>query len=113
MISGFFPIHAAVAASSIEMVKFLISLDGLDRQTRNNKSADLGLTTVKRTEESQELTPLQFAFSLGDAAMTEFLIHERAIVQWQWGPLVSLAIPLYEIDSAGPSPNDMMQACLP
>ena len=58
-------------------------------------------------------TRLQFAFSLGDAAMTEFLIHERAIVQWQWGPLVSLAIPLYEIDSAGPSPNDMMQACLP
>ena len=41
--------------------------------------------------------------------MADFIIHERAVVQWQWGPLMSLAIPLEEIDSAGPSPCDVMQ----
>ncbi|KAL1518863.1 hypothetical protein AB1Y20_003140 [Prymnesium parvum] len=102
--TGYFSAHAAVASGNVMMVNFLLKLDGLDRGTRNSKAADFGIPLGKWPL----YTPLQLAFKLGDSKMTERIIYSLAIVQWEWGPLASLAIPLAEIDSAGPHPNDCM-----
>uniref|UniRef100_A0A7S3EYV7 Ion transport domain-containing protein n=1 Tax=Haptolina ericina TaxID=156174 RepID=A0A7S3EYV7_9EUKA len=108
-LTGLYPFHAAVTSGDIDGVKFLLSLDGLDRFTRNHKSADLSLLTKDSRNGYGELTPLQLAVKRGDKALAEFMILERAVVQWQWGPVMSIAIPLDEIDSSGPSPSDVMQ----
>ena len=102
-------LHWRTPASRSPLAQFLFSLDGLDRFTKNHKCANPTLPTKDGEFGSGELTPLQLAVAFGDDKMSEFMIHERSIVQWQWGPLVSLAIPLDEIDSAGPSPSDVMQ----
>ena len=83
------------------MVKFLITLPGFDRNTQNLKIADLGQTTALRPL----LTPLQLAFKLGDSVATEFIILERAIVQWEWGPLSSLAIRSMRSIPPAPAPT--------
>jgi hypothetical protein len=46
------------------------------------------------------LTPLTLAAKLGATDMFSFLLNDRKIVQWQYGPVSCVLYPLDEIDVA-------------
>lgn len=110
-LSGFLPLHAAVASGDVSTVEFLLTLQGMSRETRNTKKAEIKRETHHGTvwDGPPKLTPVQLAVHLGDRKMTEFIIMKRAEVVWEWGPMLSLAIPLDEIDSSGLSADDAME----
>ena len=101
-ISGYLPIHAAVANSRMEAFDFLVS-QGASTRALTVPTAGPG------PQAELELTPLQLACRIGNQVMVEHLVQQRWQVQWKWGPVISYKLPLDEIDSIGESKFDLME----
>ena len=114
--SGFFPLHCAVANGCISMYDFLtgannhLSSEPGEVRLSPGMVVDMEQKTIHATfEEWADLSPLQLAAKLGDKRMCKHILNKRLQLNWRWGPLTSLRLPLDEIDSAGAGGNDIME----
>ncbi|KAL1507839.1 hypothetical protein AB1Y20_007447 [Prymnesium parvum] len=105
-VTGFMPLHCAVANGQLEMYDFLSGsnhhLVPMENELRIPSSlvADVTQRTVHGLRERWSmLTPLQLAAKLGDKRMTRHILRKRLTLNWKWGPLHSYRINLAEIDS--------------
>ena len=105
-ITGFLPLHAAAANGMTDMFDYLV---GRESQTKilevaalpEECRADKNLkTSVGEKLEWGGLSSLQLAAKLGDELMCKHILRERLKMNWKWGPLTSLSLPLNEIESA-------------
>ena len=104
-ITGFLPLHAAAANGMTDMFDYLIGRDGrlLDDTPPlpEERRADRNLKTSQGERMSWSgLSALQLAAKLGDQRMCKHILRERLRMNWKWGPLTSLSLPLNEIESA-------------
>ena len=98
-LSGFLPVHVAVASGDVSMYSFLVTLPALP--SRLSMLANPSIKTTPADVHELKLTALQLAFWRGDARMVQAIIEQRSRLRWRWGPLSSIMFPLAEIDSSG------------
>ena len=105
-ITGFLPLHAAVASGVCEMVDFIVgregrpALDGIEPLPEGRRAEPLAKTPLAERPVWGGLSSLQLAAKLGDQLMCKHLLRERLSLNWKWGPLTSLSLSLHEIESA-------------
>jgi len=110
-ITGFLPLHAAVANGRMDMYNLLtggITSDGmrLPRELTVRPTLKGGVGSGNLWG---RLSPLQLASKLGDKQMCKHILRDRLAIDWAWGPLASYRLGLDEIDSAGSEGNDVME----
>ena len=103
-ISGFLPIHAAVACGS-NLMYDLLTME-LPSQLRAQEDM---LTLEGKHTEFRGLSCLQLAATLGDHETLMHLIKKQCEARWEWGPVIEYALDLDGIDSAGVGGNDIME----
>ena len=125
-LTGFSPMHVAVANSCKEMVDFLAGIHeaGVQKppiemvrmQTLasllakkdakaggGGKASKMAVRTTKPSVDGfvAGLTPLQLAAHLGNHDMFGHLLMRDTQLVWSWGPVSEFRIPLNGIDSTG------------
>lgn len=70
-----------------------------DEDDRLFKKAKKTVPLWKRTNKD-DYTPLTLAAKLGQAEMFSFLLEERKITQWNYGPIACVLYPLDQVDLA-------------
>ena len=114
-ITGFLPLHAAVANGVRDMVDFLVgregqpALDGITPLPEERRAERNTKTPLAEKLEWGGLSSLQLAAKLGDQAMCKHLLRERLTMNWKWGPLTSLSLSLNEIESAYEKDSGLME----
>lgn len=105
-ITGFMPIHCAVANGQLQMYDFLTGANHHLAKKLDEIRIPchlLALVTQRTVHGLRErwsmLTPLQLAAKLGDKRMTRHILRKRLALNWKWGPLSSYRINLAEVDS--------------
>lgn len=93
-LSGYLPIHAAVANGRADMFDLLVQL-GAD-PLRLTQSSNLGFACDNRG-----YTALQLACRLGNKVMVEHILRSRWETDWKWGPVTQYRLSLADIDSTG------------
>ena len=123
-LTGFLPLHAAVAAGRIDLFDFLTSelpeAEQADPQAAiaERRVPERRLSRLMRQQSRSPrppiaqllhgLTPLQLAAALGDHSMFRHLLRRSASVRWSWGGIAGHAIDLTPIDSAGGTGREVM-----
>ena len=115
-VTGFLPLHAAVANGQLDMYDFLSGANdhlapvpGELRLPSDRLAIVQQKTAHGLNEEWSELSPLQLAFKMGDKRMCRHILRKRLMLNWKWGPLNSFRMDLGEIDSAGEGGNDLLE----
>ena len=100
VVSGFLPLHAAVATRQLGMYDFLTT--GLEQRLRANPTARTrpGMPRGDGRLDNVNLNPLQLAARLGDQAAVQHILKTQVQVLWVWGPVTQFALALHGIDSA-------------
>lgn len=106
-VTGFLPIHTAVANGLTRMFDFLQELPGLP-ECRELRAFPEKLSMRARWGPVGRLTPLQLACYLGQHRMFQHILKRRAQVNWSWGPVTEYRVHLEGIDSLGDGDNDVM-----
>lgn len=68
--------------------------DGDDNYSANKKT----VTPLWKRLNKDGYTPLTLAAKLGEAEMFSFLLDERKITQWSYGPVSCVLYPLDQVD---------------
>ena len=104
--TGFLPIHCAVANGQLRMYDCLtgarnhLALVPGECRVVNSQVVNSDLrTTHSNFEQWSGLTPLQLAAKLGDNRMCQHILRKRLKLNWKWGPLKSYRMSLEDIDS--------------
>ena len=107
-ISGYLPIHAAVANGRVAMYRLLVA-HGADPRAKTRQPPAAAAADASSGTAELEVTPLQLACRLGDQRTVERILDTRKQVEWKWGPVTSFQLPLDEIDSSGQPGNDLLE----
>ena len=117
-LTGFSPIHSAIALGQPGMVTFLLDLPDVDGMlewpggTSYAFRADLRLKTGESptlTDLPAHLSPLQLAVFYGRKPSTALLLKKHMLPLWKWGPETCDHLFLDEIDSVFPGGNQVME----
>jgi len=117
-LTGFSPIHSAIALGQPGMVTFLLDLPEVDGMlewpggSSFSLRADLHLKTGESpllTDLPAHLSPLQLAVFYGRKPSTALLLKRHMANLWTWGPLTCDHLFLDEIDSVFPGGNQVME----
>jgi hypothetical protein len=108
-LTGFLPIHVAVANSLTGMVNFLLDLPGLPIEFDDMRARQESLSTCGKLSAYSLLNPLQVACKLGDKKLVQYILRTQSKQQWVWGPVSEYHLNLYGIDSIGDTGNDVME----
>ena len=113
-LTGFLPVHVAVANGLIHMYDFITELKGLSKadQVAFIRARGDRFSTARRGTAHPEycsLTPLQLATKLGDRRMFQHVLRKDSHVEWRWGPVTSYVLDLAPVDSCGPTGCDVME----
>ena len=103
-LSGFLPLHAAVACGSTSMYDLLTMELPYELRAREGL-----LTSKARHPEYHGLSCIQLAATLGDQDALQHLLKKQCEARWEWGPVIEYALDLDGIDSAGRGGNDIME----
>ena len=108
-LTGFLPIHVAVANSLTSMFNFLIDLPGMAIQFDPCCAMTSSLSVKGIFSRWSALSPLQLATKLGDRRMVQYIMRSQSVCDWQWGPVSEWHINLDGIDSVGQTGNDVLE----
>ena len=86
-ITGYLPIHVAVANSLTEMYEVLVHTPGMGHSGYHISADPKALTTIGSVSDYSMLGPLQLAGVLGHKKMVKYILRCRAHQQWSWGPV--------------------------
>lgn len=105
-LTGFLPLHAAVANRKSTMFDFLT--DSLPIAARADVKAVTRLGQLTSLA-IYNLSPLQLAARMGDHAMTRHIMRRQCGVEWIWGSVTQFSMSLVGIDSSGVGGGDIME----
>jgi len=108
-LTGFLPIHVAVANSLTSMFNFLVDLPGMAIQFDPCCAMTSSLSVKGKFASWSALSPLQLATKLGDRRMVQYIMRSQSVCDWQWGPVSEWHINLEGIDSVGQTGNDVLE----
>jgi len=86
-LTGFLPLHVAVANSLTTMFNFLIDLPGLSIEYDDMRADIHTLSTYGALQRWAALSPLQLATMLGDQRLVQYIIRTQSYCNWTWGPV--------------------------
>ena len=121
-LTGFSPLHAAIAIGLDDMVEWLLDLpDGAPgllpwpEESRKFLRAKLSAVTGPVQDDEladmsipRSLTPLQLAVFLGHKMVVSRILRRQMSKLWQWGPQSENHLFLDEIDSAAKGAHQVM-----
>lgn len=111
-LTGFLPLHVAVANGLTTMVNFLVDLPGFPSELDSRRAKRNPQTRCTGRHVAQglgQLTPLQLAVKMGDIRMMQYILRSQSRINWKWGPVTELHLELDGIDSIGEAANDVME----
>ena len=108
-LTGFMPVHVAVANSLTGMVNFLLDLPGLSIEYDDMRARQDAFSACGKRSKYSLLNPLQVAAKLGDKKLVQYILRTQSKQQWVWGPVSSYHLDLHGIDSIGDTANDVME----
>ena len=109
VVTGFLPLHVAVANGLASMYNFWVDLPPLGVDFDSLKANHKRLSQVGHIAGYSRLTPLQAAAKLGDHRMVQYIVRSQSKINWIWGPVTELHLSLDGIDSLGSTNNDVME----
>ncbi len=108
-LTGFLPLHVAVANSLTGMFNFLTDLPGLPLEFDDKRASTHALSQYGQVQQWAVLTPLQLGVKLGDKRIVQYILRTQSTCEWVWGPVSSWYLDLRGIDSVGDTGNDVME----
>jgi len=108
-LTGFLPLHVAVANSLTSMFNFLVDLPGLPIEFDNMRASTFALSMYGQMPQYAVHTPLQLGVRLGDKRIVQYILRTQSTCEWVWGPVSSWWFDLRGIDSVGDTGNDVME----
>ena len=100
-LTGFLPLHVAVANSLTGMFNFLIDLPGLPITFDKVCASPFALSQQGHRHQWAALTPLGLGVKLGDKRIVQYILRKQSTCEWVWGPVSSWYIDMRGIDSIG------------
>jgi hypothetical protein len=108
-LTGFLPLHVAVANSLTGMFNFLIDLPGLPITFDKECASPFGLSQHGHRHQWAALTPLGLGVKLGEKRIVKYILRTQSTCEWAWGPVSSWYIDMRGIDSIGSGSNDVLE----
>jgi hypothetical protein len=107
-LTGFLPIHTAVAHGHCELYDWMTGGVDLARSLRADPTAESAVGRLTALD-LHGLTPLGLATQLGDHDVVRHLLRKQTTTLWVWGPITQHSIDLRGIDSVGDGGSDMLE----
>ena len=108
-LTGFLPLHVAVANSLTGMFNFLIDLPGLPITFDKECASPFALSQHGHRHQWAALTPLGLGVKLGEKRIVKYILRTQSTCEWVWGPVSSWYIDMRGIDSIGSGSNDVLE----
>ena len=108
-LTGFLPLHVAVANSLTGMFNFLSDLPGLPITFDKACASPFALSQHGHRHQWAALTPLGLGIKIGDKRIVQYILRTQSTCEWVWGPVSSWYIDMRGIDSIGSGGNDVLE----